>query len=166
MHSAVLDLLVAAAEHVIPSEAQRKPKSYATWRETRQDDEFDVESSIQYLRNEGDHVDERLLHRYAQIHLNHTAFDLREITTIAPWIDRIADPFVDYASFRKLREAPRYIEVITFTTPAISENGEVGFLELWTEDGRYAQMGFWWWVQMRRKDGRWALDWMNMHSIS
>ncbi len=166
MTSAVLDLLVAAAEHVIPSETARETKSYATWRATRHDDDFEVESSIRYLRTEGDGFDELLLRRYAQLHANHTAIDLGELPTVAPWIDRLDDPFVEYASFRKLRESPRYVEIITFTTPAISENGKVGFLELWTEDGRYAQMGFWWWVQLRLKDDRWTLDWMNMHAIS
>ncbi len=166
MATAVLDLLVAAAEHVIPTETAREPNSYATWRATRHDDEFDAESSIRYLRREGNNVDDALLHRYTQIHADHTAIDLRELPTIAPWIDRLDDAFIEYASFRKLRETPRYIEILTFTTPAISENGELGFLELWTEDGRYAQMGCWWWVQMRLKDGRWTLDWMNMHSIS
>jgi hypothetical protein len=164
--TAILDLLAAAAEHVIPTQSVRKPNSYATWRATRHDDEFDAESSIRYLRSEGIDVDDRLLRRYAQVHADHNGITLQELPKIAPWIDRLDEPFIEYASFRKLRETPRYIEIITFTTPAISEDGESGFLELWTEDGRYAQMGSWWWVQMRLKDDNWTVDWMNLHAIS
>lgn len=166
MSTAILNALAAAAEYVVPNQTARKPNSYATWIATRHDDEFDAESSIRYLRSEGIDVDDQFLRRYAQVHADHHAITLQELPKIAPWIDRLGDPFIEYASFRKLRETPRYIEIITFTTPAFSEDGELGFLELWIEDGRYAQMGSWWWIQMRLQNCRWIVDWMNLHAIS
>jgi hypothetical protein len=96
-------------------------------------------------------VDESLLRSYARIHKSHTAIDLRGVAEMAPWIECLDDPFVEYASFRKLRENPHYIGILTFTTPAISDNGDVAFLEVWTEDGRFAQMGTWWWVDMAKR---------------
>jgi hypothetical protein len=166
MGRAIQSLLAAAAEHVVPSDRARKPLSYATWNATRQDDEFDLESTCRYLTAKGINVDEALLRRYARIHESHVAIDLCGLTAIAPWIECLDEPFVEYSSFRKLRETPRYVEILTFTTPAISEEGDSGFLEVWTEDGRYAQMGSWWWIQLQLKYGRWTLDWMNIHAMS
>lgn len=165
MPSAVLELLVAAAEF-LPIATPQKPKSYATWCETCHDSQFEVESTIRYLRRKRIECDELLLHQYAQTHANHTAFDLRRITKIAPWIDRLDDSFVNYASIRKLHKASCHVGIITFTTPAISKTGDVGFLEVWTEDGRKPQMGSARWLQLRRKQDRWTLDWMHMFRIS
>jgi hypothetical protein len=161
-----LDLLVAAAECVVPNPEALKPRSFATWVSTRQDDDFDADSSIPYLRREGTDVDESLLRRYGRLHRMPNSVDLRGITSIAPWIECLDVPFVEYASFAKIRENPRFVEILTFTTPAVTESGDAAFLEVWTEDGRYPQMGLWWWIQMGRTDGRWTPVWKHMHAIS
>lgn len=166
MPSSIVELLAAAATDIVGSAANLAPLSCATWCETRHDDDFDADSAIKYLRVEGRDVDESLIHAYQEVHRHHTSVSVSEITTFAPWIDCLNRAFVEYASFRPLRVEPRYIEIITFTTPAISDDGTLAFLELWTENGSHAQMGVWWWLQMRRTDGPWTLHWKHMHAIS
>jgi hypothetical protein len=149
----VLDIFVAAAESIVPAPTTSKPDAYATWMSTREDEFFNAESSARFLRRAGTTVDDSLLQQYAQVNRRSDPVDLRGITLVAPWIACLNVPFIDYSSFRKFREPPRYEGILTFTTPAISAPGDVAFFELWTEDGTYAQMGSWQWVQMRCKHG-------------
>lgn len=139
---------------------------YCTWKTTRWDDDFDFPTTLRYLRAEGDDPDEMLLQRYAALHKQHKPIDLSGIHELASWIDALEDDFVNYSSFRRVRAAFTYSKIVTFTTPAISESEDLAFLELWTEDGRYAQMGYWWWLQMRLTNGSWRVDWKNMHAMS
>jgi hypothetical protein len=85
---------------------------------------------------------------------------------IVPWIDCLDHAFVDYSSFNLLRVQPKYRGILTFTTPAFSDGGKLAFLEVWTEDGRFEQMGWWIWLQMRKTDAGWSLDWKRWHTMS
>jgi hypothetical protein len=152
---------------LIDEASRQTPKSYATWNETTQDEEFEhPESTSKYLRGEGFEVDEELLFAYRDVHRHHTPVALAEIAKRAPWLACLDVAFVNYQSFRPLRVHPEYRGIITFTTPAVARNGKLAFLELWTEDGRYAQMGFWWWLQMRMTDDKWSVEWKHMHALS
>ena len=166
MNRPVVEMLTAAAVDNVGGTPDPRPLSYATWNETRHDDEFEPDSAIRYLRSEGHDVDESLLHAYFNVHRQHEPSPLSDIAAVAPWIECLDDAFVDYQSFKPLRKNTRYSEILTFSTPAWSDDGTLAFFELWTENGRYAQMGFWWWVQMRLTDSGWMLDWKNMHSLS
>lgn len=166
MNQNALEMLAAAANDVIGNHENATPKTFATWKETRHDDDFELHSTIAYLRSEGHEVDESLLSAYAELHLNHSPLLLAGMPDITPWLICLDRVFDDYDSFAPLRVEPRFIEIFTFTTPAFSNDRKLAFLEVWTEDGRYAQMGFWWWLQMRSTGGVWSVDWKNMHAIS
>jgi hypothetical protein len=160
----MLDVIVAAALSVLPDRSELKPRSYATWHSTRTDDYFDAARALEYLKRERYAADESLLHRYGQP--NQPPINLDNIASIAPWIESLGIPFVEYTSFAKIRKVPRYIGILTFTMPVISEAGEAAFVEVWTEDGRYSQMGMWWWIQLRFEEGTWTSDWRHVHAIS
>lgn len=141
MGKTALEMLAAAAESVVWEKPETlRPASYATWDFTCPEDEFDLATAIPYLRREGYDVDEELLCSYSQ--QNRKPIGTRGISLVAPWIECVGLAFVDYASFRQLGETPRYVGILTFTTPVISERGDSAFLEVCTEDGRYAQVGF------------------------
>ncbi|MFM7517889.1 MAG: hypothetical protein ACKO3V_13180 [Pirellula sp.] len=158
-----LSVIVAAAQHLV---AGVPASRYCTWKTTRWDDEFDLPTTLRYLRAESDNPDELLLQQYADLHKQHEPIELAGIHTLAPWIDSLEHDFIDYSSFRLTRENMTYSTIATFTTPAVSESNDQAFLEVWTEDGRYAQMGFWWWLQLRFTRTGWIVEWENMHSIS
>ncbi|MBL8872485.1 MAG: hypothetical protein JNK90_22100 [Planctomycetaceae bacterium] len=163
MDNTPLSIFAAAAQHLVVGTPTSR---CCTWRTTRWDDDFDLSSTLRYLRAEGDDPDELLLQRYAALHEQHITIDLAGIGKQASWIELLEDEFVDYASFRHIRETNAYSTIVTFTTPAISDSKDLAFLELWTEDGRYAQMGCWWWLQMRLTSRGWNVDWKNMHAMS
>ena len=158
------DILISAAESVLPDPATLQPSSYATWASTRREDEFDAASVIRYLRREGHEPHEALLTQYGKLSRN--VIGLREINTFAPWLECVGTRFVNYASFQQLRETPRFVEILTFTTPAVSPARDLAFLEVWTEDGRYPEMGMWWWIHLRYTKEGWRPDWRHIHAIS
>ncbi|MEZ6096004.1 MAG: hypothetical protein R3C03_17570 [Pirellulaceae bacterium] len=119
----------------------------------RDEDDFNASSVIKYLKREGHDVEETLVQKYGES--SPEPIPLREIESIAPWIECLPESFVEYQSFRQLRENPKYIEILTFTTPVLTDTRDVAFLEVWEEDGRYSNMGTWWWMQMRLADGSW-----------
>ena len=166
MDAGILHLLIAAATTTISDIQILKPRSYATWKETRRDLEFDSDGTLQFLRKNGHDVKDSLIHKYRDIHKKHKPISLSGISKLAPWLHSLDESFKSYSSMRALRRVTKYTEIMTFTTPAVSSDGTVAFLELWTEDGQYAQMGSWYWLQMRLKNHAWFLDWRPMHSIS
>jgi len=157
-------VIAASALSVIPETSEFRPASYATWASTRDEDDFDATGVIDYLKREGRDVVESLIHKYGES--NPTPVALQEIESIAPWIECLPVSFVEYQSFRQLRENPKYIEILTFTTPVLADTNDLAFLEVWEEDGRYSNMGTWWWMQMRLVDGSWKPDWQQIHAIS
>jgi hypothetical protein len=149
---------------VLPSNSELKPASHATWLATRTDDNFDAARVIGNLKRARHFVDESLLQQYGQS--GQPPINLKEVSLLAPWLESLSFPFVDYESFAKIRDKPRYVSILTFTTPAIACTGDVAFLEVWTEDGRHANMGAWWWIQMRLDEGIWKSDWKHIRAIS
>lgn len=167
MSKDTIEMLVAAVVDYIGDSSSARDLSYATWRETRHKDDFNPKLTNRYLRSEGCEVNEQLLHTYSEIHHHyHSPVLLTNITKQAPWIDCVDQAFVNYDSFESLRTNPKYVEIFTFTTPAFTNDRRIAFFELWAEDGRYSQMGSWWWVQMRLSDSGWKVDWKSMFAIS
>ena len=166
MNRSVVEMLATAAREVVVGHAKASPLFYATWSETTRDPDFEPKSTIRLLRSEGCDVDDSLIHRYAELHQEHSTISLIGIDEFAPWLIGLDRTFVDYDSFRSLRAEFRFVEVLTFTTPAVSDDGRCAFLEIWTEDGRHSHRGCWYWLQLRRADFGWKLDWKNLHALS
>ncbi len=164
MRNHAINVIAASALSVIPDTFGFKTASYATWATTREEDDFDAARIIDYLKREGRAVEESLLQKYGES--SPTQIPLLELSAMAPWIECLPASFVDYKSFQPLRKIPKYIEILTFTTPVFADSQDLAFLEVWEEDGRYSNMGTWWWMQMHRVDGAWKPDWQHVHAIS
>ena len=159
-----LQLLVAAAEAVLPADPWDSDKRFATWSESVPDDDFDVESAAKYLESEGKPVERALLDAYSDPKSNPIA--LRRIGKVGPWIKPLSKMPGDCGGFEDLRKTGDYAGIITFTTPAISEDGFSAFLEVWTESGSHLNMGMWYWVLLRRSENEWIPSWKCMHAMS
>lgn len=161
-----LDMLSVATPAVLGNLEYASPRTYATWQETRRDDLFEPHATISLLRAKRFAVHDELLIAYAAIQKQHTPLSLAKINKLLRWLTAVNTAFVGYQSFVPLRAEARYIAIFTFTTPAFSQDGNLAFLEVWTEDGRYTRMGAWWWLQMRLTSTGWSVDWKYMHAMS
>lgn len=161
-----LDMLSVAAPAVLGNLEYARPKTYATWQETRRDDRFEPHATISTLRSKRYAVDDELLINYAAIHQQHSPLSLAKINKSLPWLTAVNRVFEGYQSFAPLQAEAQFIAIFTFTTPAFSQDNKLAFLEVWTEDGRYARMGAWWWLQMRLTPTGWSVDWKYMHTMS
>jgi hypothetical protein len=161
-----LALLSVAAPAVLGNLEYARPKTYATWQETRRDDYFEPHATISSLRLKGYAVDDELLIAYASIHQQHSPLSLANINRFLPGLTSVNSPLVGYQSLAPPQAEARFIAIFTFTTPAFSRDGKSAFLEVWTEDGQYARMGPWWWLQMRLSPAGWTVDWKYLHTMS
>ena len=164
MQTRILDVIAASARTVIDNAAELDDASYATWATTRAVVDFDARRAVEYLEHQGCSVENSLLHQYARS--QSTVIALHQIEAVAPWIECLPTRFVDYETLEQLRKVRTYVGILTFTTPAIAPGGNVAFLEVWVEDGRYSQMGTCWWIQLRLNNAQWEPDWRQIHAIS
>jgi hypothetical protein len=159
-----LQLLASAAEAVLPADPRNSDKRFATWSESIPDDDFDVESTANYLESEGKPLERALLEIYSEPKPDPIA--LRRIAKVAPWIKPLSKMPGDRGGAEALRQTGDYAGIITFSTPAISEDGLSAFLEVWTESGSHSHMGMWHWVLLRRSENGWIPSWKCMHAMS